>query len=85
MFLVRSGADTTANPYTFKSITGFTNIDNYAKGEVDYVDLNGRQRCRLRLRYRSHHDLQGHQPVLLRRSAGRLHPVRRYVGRQGLC
>ena len=40
-FLVRSGAGTTANPYTFKSITGFTNIDNYAKGEVDYVDLNG--------------------------------------------
>ena len=41
VFLVRSGAGTTANPYTFKSITGFTNIDNYAKGEVDYVDLNG--------------------------------------------
>ena len=41
VFLVRSGADTIANPYTFKSITGFTNIDNYAKGEVDYVDLNG--------------------------------------------
>ena len=41
VFLVRSGADTTAKPYTFKSITGFTNIDNYAKGEVDYVDLNG--------------------------------------------
>ena len=41
VFLVRSGADTAANPYTFKSITGFTNIDNYAKGEVDYVDLNG--------------------------------------------
>ena len=41
VFLVRSGADTTANPYTFKSITGFTNIDNYARGEVDYVDLNG--------------------------------------------
>ena len=40
-FLVRSGAGTSANPYTFKSITGFTNIDNYAKGEVDYVDLNG--------------------------------------------
>ena len=41
VFLVRSGAGTTASPYTFKSITGFTNIDNYAKGEVDYVDLNG--------------------------------------------
>lgn len=41
VFLVRSGAGTTPNPYTFKSITGFTNIDNYAKGEVDYVDLNG--------------------------------------------
>ena len=40
-FLVRSGAGTSASPYTFKSITGFTNIDNYAKGEVDYVDLNG--------------------------------------------
>ena len=41
VFLVRSGADTTANPYTFKSITGFTNIDNYNPAEVDYVDLNG--------------------------------------------
>ena len=40
-FLVRSGAGTTANPYTFKSIVGFTNIDNYVAGEVDYVDLNG--------------------------------------------
>ena len=27
VFLVRSGAGTTANPYTFKSIVGFTNID----------------------------------------------------------
>ena len=41
VFLVRSGAGTTANPYTFKSIVGFTNIDNYVAGEVDYVDLNG--------------------------------------------
>ena len=40
-FLVRSGAGTTANPYTFKSITGFTNIDNYNAAEVDWVDLNG--------------------------------------------
>lgn len=39
-FLVRSGAGTTANPYTFKSITGFTNIDNYNADEVDWVDLN---------------------------------------------
>ena len=41
VFLVRSGAGTTANPYTFKSITGFTNIDNYVAAEVDWVDLNG--------------------------------------------
>ena len=41
-FLVRTNVGTDAKPsYTFKSITGFTNIDNYAKGEVDYVDLNG--------------------------------------------
>ena len=40
-FLVRSGAGTSANPYTFKSITGFTNIDNYNAAEVDWVDLNG--------------------------------------------
>ena len=40
VFLVRSGAGTTANPYTFKSIVGFTNIDNYVAGEVDWVDLN---------------------------------------------
>ena len=41
VFLVRSGAGTTANPYTFKTVTGFTNIDNYVAAEVDYVDLNG--------------------------------------------
>ena len=41
VFLVRSGAGTSANPYTFKSITGFTNIDNYNAAEVDWVDLNG--------------------------------------------
>ena len=41
VFLVRSGAGTTANPYTFKSVTGFTNIDNYVAAEVDWVDLNG--------------------------------------------
>ena len=40
-FLVRSGAGTSASPYTFKSVTGFTNIDNYNPAEVDYVDLNG--------------------------------------------
>ena len=40
-FLVRSGAGTSASPYTFKSITGFTNIDNYVAAEVDWVDLNG--------------------------------------------
>ena len=40
-FLVRSGAGTSASPYTFKSVTGFTNIDNYVAAEVDYVDLNG--------------------------------------------
>ena len=40
-FLVRSGAGTSANPYTFKSVTGFTNIDNYVAAEVDWVDLNG--------------------------------------------
>ena len=40
-FLVRSGAGSSARPYTFKSITGFTNIDNYNAAEVDWVDLNG--------------------------------------------
>ena len=40
-FLVRSGAGTSASPYTFKSVTGFTNIDNYNPDEVDWVDLNG--------------------------------------------
>ena len=40
-FLVRSGAGTSASPYTFKSITGFTNIDDYDAAEVDWVDLNG--------------------------------------------
>ena len=39
VFLIRSGNATTG--YTFKSVTGYTNIDNYAKGEVDFVDLNG--------------------------------------------
>ena len=38
VFLVR---DNTADPYTFKSIVGLGNIDNYAKAEVDFVDLNG--------------------------------------------
>ena len=42
MFLIRTNVGTDAKPsYTFKSITGFTNIDNYNPAEVDYVDLNG--------------------------------------------
>ena len=41
VFLVRSGAGTSASPYTFKTVTGFTNIDNYVAAEVDWVDLNG--------------------------------------------
>ena len=41
VFLVRSGAGTSASPYTFKSVTGFSNIDNYVAAEVDWVDLNG--------------------------------------------
>ena len=41
-FLVRTNVGTNAKPsYTFKSITGFTNIDNYVAAEVDWVDLNG--------------------------------------------
>ena len=41
-FLVRTNVGTDAKPsYTFKSITGFTNIDNYNPAEVDWVDLNG--------------------------------------------
>ena len=41
-FLVRTNVGTDAKPsYTFKTITGFTNIDNYNPDEVDYVDLNG--------------------------------------------
>ena len=74
-FLVRSGAGTTASPYTFKSITGFTNIDNYANAaEVDWVDLNGDNVADYVYVIARYHDLQGHEPVLLRRSAGRLHP-----------
>lgn len=38
VFLVRNN---TTNPYTFKSIVGLGNIDNYAQAEVDFVDLNG--------------------------------------------
>ena len=38
VFLVRNN---TTDPYTFKSIVGLGNIDNYAKDEVDFVDLNG--------------------------------------------
>ena len=41
VFLVRSGAGTTANPYTFKSITGFDKIDRYQNDEVDYVMSDG--------------------------------------------
>ena len=37
-YLVRS---TSAAGYTFASVKGFTNIGNYVKGEVDFVDLNG--------------------------------------------
>ena len=41
-FLVRTNVGTDAKPsYTFKTITGFTNIDNYNPDEVDWVDLNG--------------------------------------------
>ena len=38
VFLIRSGNATTG--YTFKSVTGFNNISNYASAEVDFVDLN---------------------------------------------
>ena len=38
VFLVRNN---TTDPYTFKSIVGLGNIDNYAQAEVDFVDLNG--------------------------------------------
>ena len=42
VFLVRTNVGTDAKPsYTFKTITGFTNIDNYIAAEVDWVDLNG--------------------------------------------
>ena len=41
VFLIRSGLGTAASPFTFKSVTGYTNIDNYASAEVDFVDLNG--------------------------------------------
>lgn len=37
VFLVRNN---TTDPYTFKSIVGLGNIDNYAQAEVDFVDLN---------------------------------------------
>ena len=38
VFLVRSvNAD---DSYSYKSITGFANIDSYGNGEYDYVDLN---------------------------------------------
>ena len=40
VFLIRSGMGTAASPYTFKSVTGFNNISNYASAEVDFVDLN---------------------------------------------
>ena len=36
VFLIRSGSST----YSFKSVTGFNNIDNYNSAEVDFVDLN---------------------------------------------
>ena len=37
VYLIRSGDDTTASPYTFKSVTGFDKIDRYQNDEVDYV------------------------------------------------
>ncbi len=37
VYLIRSGDDTTASPYTFKSVTGFDKIDRYQNNEVDYV------------------------------------------------
>ena len=41
VYLIRSGADTLASPYTFKSVTGFDKIDRYQNGEVDYVMSDG--------------------------------------------
>ena len=38
VFLVRS--ENTDGSYSFKSVTGYGNIDNYDAGEVDFVDLN---------------------------------------------
>ena len=40
MFLIRSGKGSAASPYTFKSVTGYANIDKFVTGEVDFVDLN---------------------------------------------
>ena len=37
VYLIRSGDDTTASPYTFKSVTGFDKIDRYQNDGVDYV------------------------------------------------
>ena len=37
VYLIRSGDDTLASPYTFKSVTGFDKIDRYQNDEVDYV------------------------------------------------
>lgn len=37
VYLIRSGDDTTASLYTFKSVTGFDKIDRYQNDEVDYV------------------------------------------------
>ena len=41
VYLIRSGDDTTASPYTFKSVTGFDKIDRYQNDEVDYVMSDG--------------------------------------------
>ena len=38
VFLVRS--ENADGSYSYKSITGFANIDSYGEGEYDYVDLN---------------------------------------------
>lgn len=41
VYLIRSGDDTLASPYTFKSVTGFDKIDRYQNDEVDYVMSDG--------------------------------------------
>ena len=41
VFLIRSGLGTAASPFTYKTVTGVSNIDKYISGEVDYVLSNG--------------------------------------------